>query len=41
MGRQKFVLLFGKVIGEADVRDIKEMTASNAWTTYDDRGSRG
>lgn len=28
-GQTEILLLFGKVIGEADVRDIEEMTASN------------
>ena len=28
-GQTKILLLFGKVIGEADVRDVQEMTASN------------
>lgn len=30
MGQTEILLLFGKVIGEADVRDVQEMTASNA-----------
>lgn len=29
-GQTEILLLFGKVIGEADVRDVQEMTASNA-----------
>ena len=28
-GQTEILLLFGKVIGEADVRDVQEMTASN------------
>lgn len=28
-GQTEILLLFGKIIGEADVRDIEEMTASN------------
>lgn len=28
-GQTEILLLFGKVIGEADVRDVEEMTASN------------
>lgn len=28
-GQTKILLLFGKVVGEADVRDVEEMTASN------------
>ena len=28
-GQTEILLLFGKVIGEADIRDVQEMTASN------------
>ena len=28
-GQTEILLLFGKVIGEADIRDVHEMTASN------------
>ena len=28
-GQTEILLLFGKIIGEADVRDVQEMTASN------------
>ena len=28
-GQTEILLLFGKIVGEADVRDVHEMTASN------------
>lgn len=28
-GQTEILLLFGKIVGEADVRDVQEMTASN------------
>ena len=30
-GQTELLLLFGKIVGEADVRDVHEMTASNAF----------
>ena len=36
-GQTEILLLFGKVIGEADIRDVHEMTASNVGLQMDDR----
>ena len=40
-GQTEILLLFGKVIGEASVRDVQEMTASNEGFTNDDRRGEG